>query len=53
MKKKIAKKRAAALINMRNIREKRKQKYILKSISTLSTMDQNVRSTKEEQRTDV
>ena len=39
MKKKIAKKRAAALGNMRNIREKQKQKYVSKSISLLSTRD--------------
>ena len=53
MKKKIAKKRAAALGNMRNIREKQKQKYVSKSISLLSTRDQNVRSRNEEQKTDV
>jgi len=39
MKKKIAKKRAAAMGNIRNIREKQKQKYVSKSISALSTRD--------------
>ena len=39
MKKKIAKKRAAALGNMRNIGEKQKQIYLSKCIFHLSTRD--------------
>ena len=39
MKKKIAKKKAAALGNVSNIREKQKQKYVSKHIFPLSTRD--------------
>ena len=39
MKKKIAKKKAAALGNVSNIREKQKQKYVSKRIFPLSTRD--------------
>ena len=39
MSKEIAKKRAAALRNLWNTREKQKQKYVSKCIYTLSTRD--------------
>ena len=41
IKKKLQKQRAAALGNMRNIREKEKQKYVPKCIFPLSTRDYN------------
>ena len=53
MKKKIAKKRASALWNMRNIREKQIQKYVSKCISPCLQGIRMRRSTKEEQKTDV
>ena len=55
MKKKIAKKRASALWNMRNIREKQIQKYVSKCISSClqGIRMHTYRSTKEEQKTDV
>ena len=53
MKKKIAKKRAAALWNMGNIREKQKPKYVSKCISSCLQGIRMRRSTKEEQKTDV
>ena len=52
MKKKITKKRAAALGNMGNIREKQKQKYVSKFIFPLSTRNLH-RSLKEEKKADV
>ena len=53
MKKKIAKKKAAALGNIQNIREKQKQKYVYKCISPCLQGIRMRRSTKEEQKTDV
>ena len=50
---KIARERAAALWNMRNIREKQKQKYVSKCISPCLQGIRMRRSKNKEQKTDV
>ena len=53
LKRKLPKKRAAALRNMRNIRKKQKQRYVPKCISLCLQGIRMHRSTKEEEKTDV